>query len=115
VVPLRTEYLNNAFAVGRPCKAKHLHITVVVGGPFESRVSYLHIAVALGGPLEGKVLNYGVVRKILYKRIIIFSSKMRNIFARNTFRGPLNRGAKQVPRLPSLKHTTIYNPDNDLI
>jgi len=24
-------------------------------------------------------------------------------------------GARQVPRLPSLKHTTVYNPDNDLI
>jgi len=78
-------------AVGRPCKAEYLHITVVVGSSFESRVAYLNIAVALGGPFEGRVLNYDVVRKILYEYIINFSPNMRNIFARNTLRGPLKR------------------------
>jgi len=32
--------------------------------------------------------------------------------------GPWKRGegqARQMPRLPSLKHTTVYDPDNDLI
>jgi len=50
-------------AVGRPYKAEHLHITVVVGSPFESRLAYLHIhtAVALGGPYESRVLSYDVV------------------------------------------------------
>jgi len=94
-VPLKAEYLHNAVAVGRPCNAECLHITVVVWGPLESRVSYLHIhiAVALGGPFEGGVLNYDVVRKILYERVIIISPKMRNIYARNTLRGaPKQRG-----------------------
>ena len=62
----------------------------------ESRVAYLHmhITFALGGTFEGRVLNYeyDVVRKILYEQIINFSPKMRNIYARNTFRGHLERG-----------------------
>jgi len=38
------------------------------------------------------------------------------IYARNALRGaPENGGAMQVLRLPSLKHTTAYNPDSDLI
>jgi len=115
----RVAYLYNAFAVGRPCKAEYLHITVVVGGPFENRVAYLHIhtAVALGGPFEGRVLNCDVVRKILYERIINFSPKMTKIYARNTSKEAPKKGdgARQAPRLPSLKHTAVYNPDNDLI
>ena len=48
----RVGCLHNAVAVGRPCKAENLHITVVVGGAFESRI-----------------LNYDVSRKLLYERI----------------------------------------------
>ena len=29
--------------------------------------------------------------------------------------GPQTWGVRQVPCLPSLKHTTVYNPDNDVI
>jgi len=87
VVPLKAEYLHNAVAVGHPCKAE-----------------YLHIAVALGDPFEGRVLNYDVVRKILYEWIIKFLPKMRNIYARSTLRGALKKeGVRQVSRLPSLK------------
>ena len=64
----------------------------LVGGPFESRATYLHIVVALGRPFEGRVLNCDVVQKILYKRIINFLLKMKNIYVRNTLRGPLKRG-----------------------
>ena len=39
------------------------------------------MAVALGGRFEDRVLNYDVVRKILYEWIIIFSRK-RGIFTR---------------------------------
>jgi len=31
-----------------------MYITVVVRGPFESRIAYLHIAVALGAPLKAE-------------------------------------------------------------
>ena len=77
MVPLKPGYLHIAVSFGRACEAEYLHITFVVGGPFESRVAYLHIAIALGGPFEGRVLNYeyDVVRKILYEWIINFSPK----------------------------------------
>jgi len=92
VVPLKAEYLQKAVAVGRPCKAEYLHITVVAGGVFESRVACLYIAVALLGPFEGTVLNFAVVRKLLYEWIINFSPKMRNIYARNTLKGAIKSG-----------------------
>ena len=88
MVPLKPEYLHNVVTVGCPCKAEYLHSIVVVRGSFESRAAYLHMAVALGDPFEGRVLNYDVVRKILYERIINFSPKMRNIYAQNTLMGP---------------------------
>jgi len=53
VVPSEAAYLHNAVAVVHPCKAEYLHITVI-GGPFESRVTYMHIALALGGPLRAE-------------------------------------------------------------
>jgi len=109
---------------GNPLKEKCLYITVNLA-PFESKVfthcscywgplrkqssllyvtvavvphwrqGTLHITVAIGGPFEGRVLNYDVVR--------------------NTLRGLKKGGPRQVPRLPSLKHTPVYNPDNDRI
>jgi len=96
-----------------------LHITVVVVGPLESRVAYLHIhiAVALGGPFEGRLLNYDVVRKILYERIIIISPKMRNIYARNTLRGAPEKGRGRGKCLACLPlNTPLYvTLDNYLI
>jgi len=105
-MPLKEASLHNAVAVGRPCKAEYLHITVVVGGAFESRVACLYIAIALGDPFEGTVLNYDAVWKILYEWIIIYSQKLRsiwNIYARNTLKGGLKGGE------------VLYNPDNYLI
>jgi len=79
--------------LGAPLKAKYLHITVSVGGPFESRVP-----------------TYDLLCSTLYEWIIGFSPKIRKIYTRNTSKGgPQKRGGlRQVPRLPPLKQTTGY-------
>ena len=105
MVPLKAEYLHNAVAVGRPCKAEYLHTTVVVGGPFESRVAYVHIALALEGHFEDIELNYDMIRKIFYKRLRKFSTKMRNILARNTWSGS---SKKEVARLYKTLTMILY-------
>jgi len=70
-----------------PLQARYFHITTAVGCPFESKVAYLYIALAVGPLWNQDTLQITVA----------------------------NGGPRQVPRLPSLKHTTVYNPDNDLI
>jgi len=72
--------------LGGPVKEKCLCITVALG-PFESKVLYLHIATAVRDLFESKVL----------------------------YTLQLQKGPKQVPRLPSLKLIIVYNPDNDRI
>ena len=104
-------------------KAEYLHITVVVEGPFESRVltycsccwgplwkessyaiqlllgvrskaEYVHIRVAVKRPFGSRVLIYDLLRKILYEWIILFFTNMSKIYARNTSRGPLKVWAR---------------------
>jgi len=41
---------------------------------------YLHITVVVGDPFEGRVLNYDVIGKILYEWIS-YSTKMMKIYA----------------------------------
>ena len=80
-----------------PLKAEYLHITVAVGGPFESRVH-----------------TYDLLRSILYKWIIRFSSKMRTIYARNTIeRAPKRGEAEESASLASFI-STLLNPNTNL-
>jgi len=87
--------------LGCPFEEKCLCITVTSGpfesqvfthcnccwGTFESKVDHLCITVAVGFLWEQGTLHITVEKD----------------------------GRMQVPRLPSLKHTTAYGPDNDLI
>jgi len=61
----------------------------VIWGPFINRVAHLYIAVAVGPHLKARQATLHVT--------------------------VAKGGPRQVPRLPSLKHTTVYDPDNDLI
>jgi len=71
-----------------PLKISYLHITTAAGGPFESKVAYLYITFAVGPLWKQGTLHIAVAKG----------------------------SPRQVPhRLLSLKHTTVYNPDNDLI
>ena len=58
-------------------------------------------SVKLGGPLK----------KSAYALQILWAP----LKARYLHMTVANGGPKQVRRFPSLKHTTVYNPDNDLI
>ena len=72
---------------------------MTVGGPFEGKVPSLHITVAVGGPFESSVLThfrccwgtfesgvfiYDQLRSILYEWIISLSPKLRKIYTQNT-------------------------------
>jgi len=66
--------------LGALVKQSTCTLQLLLGAPLKAE--YLHIAVAPGGPFEDDV-----IRKTLYERIINFSPKMRNVYARNTLRG----------------------------
>ena len=64
---------------------------------FESRVGLPAHYSCYWGPFEGRVLNYDVVREILYERIINLSPKVKNIYPQNTLKGaPEIGGPRQV-------------------
>jgi len=118
---LKAEFLDTAVAIGGTFKSRVVTHTVVVGGSFESQIptncsflggllkaEYLHITVAVGGFFESRVFTYDLRLSKLYKVIIRFSPKMRNIYVRSTSRGALKRGdPNQVPRSPPFKHTAV--------
>jgi len=80
-------------------------MALAIGDPFESSVP-AHYS-SCWGPFLSKVLAYDLLRSILYEWIISFLPKMRKIYMQNTSkRVPNKRGLRQVPRSPSLIHTT---------
>ena len=121
--PLKARYLHITLAVGGSFKFKYLHTTISFRGPsmkFNSRV-HTYFSYCWGpfeskvpahynicrGPFESKILAYALLCSTLRECIIRLSPKIRNIYARNTSRGaPKKGGPRQVPRSPSLKHTT---------
>ena len=136
--PLKARYLHITTAIRGPFEINvaYLYITVAVGplwkqttytmqlllgdlvnqstctssccwGPFQSREADLQIAVALGSPFEGRVLNYDVVRKIIYEWITKFSPKMRNIYSRNSLRGAQKKWGPEASASLSLPHHCI--------
>ena len=96
--------------LGSLVKQSTCTLQLLLGAPLKADLPTYILQLLLGSPLkfEGRVLNYDVVRKILYERIITFSPKMKNIYARNTFKGPLKSGAqsKCLACLPS--NTPLY-------
>ena len=64
-----------------PLKARHLHITTAAGDPFKSKVAYLYITVAVGPLWKQGNLHITVVKG----------------------------GPRQMPRLPTFKHTVVYD------
>jgi len=59
-------------------------LQLLLGSPFENRAAYLHITVAVGGTFDCRALNHDL--KILYERVISFSTKMRKICVQNNSR-----------------------------
>jgi len=75
-------------------------LQLLLGAPFKAK--YLHSTVSVGGPFESRVLTYELLCSTLYVRIISFSSKLRKIYARNTSRrGTKKRGPEASASLAS--------------
>jgi len=78
----------------------YLHITIAIGGPFESR-AFTHYSY-YRGPFESKFLTYDMLRNILHEWIIIrFSPKLRKIYALNTSGGSEMGGPEASASLAS--------------
>jgi len=94
---LKEEYLHITMAVGGPFESRS-HFADAIGGPFESRS---HFADAIGGPFESRVHTSDLLRSRLYEWIISFSLNLRNIYVRSTSRSPLERGPEASSSLAS--------------
>jgi len=70
-------------------------------GPWKAE--YLHIAVAVGSPFECRVITH-----------YSFSPKLRKVYAWNTSRGPLKRGARGNCFARLLLKTPLRTPPNTI-
>jgi len=68
----QSRLLTRCSCSGRPCEADYLHFTVVVGGPYESRVAYLHMAVALGALWKQSTELWCSSENIIWAEIKVF-------------------------------------------
>ena len=74
---------------------------LLLGAPFKAK--YLHSTVSVGGPFESRALTYDLLCSTLYVWIISFSSKLRKMYTHNTsWAGPQKGGARGMclARLP---------------
>jgi len=91
---------------------------VKLGGPLKQK--FLCIAVSLG-PFKSKVFtHYNCCWGRLWMQssllILYIAVAVGPLWKQDTLHITVAKGGpRQVPRLPSLKHTTVHNPDNDLI
>ena len=108
---LKVEYLHTAVAVGSPCESRVRTQCSCYWRPLQKQISLFTHYKKCWGLFESIALTYDLLQSILYESIISFSPKLKEIYRRNTTRmAPKKRGgARQVPRLPPLKHTTAYN------
>ena len=81
--------------LGASLKAKHLCITVSVGGPQQPLK-------CVSTSFQSRVLTYVLLCSTLYERIISFSQKITKLSARNTSRGPQEGGPEASASLASL-------------
>jgi len=66
------------------------------------KAKYLHITISVGGPFESKILAYDLLCSTLRERIIRLSTKIRKVYARNISRGaPKKEGPEASASLAS--------------
>jgi len=75
-------------------KQSTFKLQLLLGAPFKAK--YLHSTVSVGGPFESRVLTYDLLCSTLYVWIISFSSKLRKIYTPNTSRGAPKKGGPEA-------------------
>jgi len=65
---------------------------------------HLHISITVEGPFESRVVTYDLIGRILYEWVMNFSPKRRKIYDRNPREGPQKGGSEASASLASLVH-----------
>jgi len=99
-VPLKTKAVGGSSCWWSLWKHITFKLQLLLGAPLKGK--YLHISVSLGGPFESRVLTYDLLCSTLYELIIGFSRKIKKIYACNTSRkGPQKEGPEASASLAS--------------